>query len=109
LKLARVGTVGNEIPVLIDSENVIRSLVGVIDDEAESAFSPRALDMLGQLNIESFSIVTSPERYRPCVKSPSQVICVGLNHAQHAKKIWDRDPQSTNLIYEIAKLDLRCY
>ena len=86
MKLARVASVGNEIPVLIGSDNVARSLVGVIDDVAGAALSPETIKRLAQLDIKSLPIVESPERYGACVKEPSQVICVGLNYAQHAKE-----------------------
>jgi 2,4-diketo-3-deoxy-L-fuconate hydrolase len=86
LKLARVGSVGNEVPVLIGPDNVIRSLVGVIDDVIGPTLSPETLSMLSQLNINELPIVALPGRYGPCVKAPSQIICVGLNYAQHAKE-----------------------
>lgn len=86
MKLARVGEAGKEIPVLIDKDNIARSLVGLINDVAGSYLSPESLDRLRGIDIATLPVVKPPYRFGPCVAGSSQVICVGLNYAHHAKE-----------------------
>jgi 2-keto-4-pentenoate hydratase/2-oxohepta-3-ene-1,7-dioic acid hydratase in catechol pathway len=86
MKLARVGSKGKEIPVIIGPDNVAHSLVDVIGDIAGDALSPGGLEELRKLNIEALPEVSEPYRYGPCVGATSQVICVGLNYTDHAKE-----------------------
>lgn len=86
MKLARVGSKGKEIPVIIDADNVARSLVGVINDISGDVLSPAGLEELRKLDIHALPELIAPYRYGPCVAAPSQVICVGLNYTDHAKE-----------------------
>ena len=86
MKFARVGEVGKEIPALIDADNIVYSLVGVIGDVDGSHLSPEVLAMLQKIDIKKLSIIEHPYRVGACVAAPSQVICVGLNYFEHAKE-----------------------
>jgi len=86
MKLARVGEVGKEIPALIDADNIVYSLVGVIEDVDGSNLSPEVLARLQKIDIKKLSIIEQPYRIGACVAAPSQVICVGLNYFEHAKE-----------------------
>jgi 2-keto-4-pentenoate hydratase/2-oxohepta-3-ene-1,7-dioic acid hydratase in catechol pathway len=86
MKLARVGEVGKEIPALIDADNIVYSLVGVIEDVDGRNLSPEVLAMLQKIDIKNLSIIEQPYRIGACVSAPSQVICVGLNYFDHAKE-----------------------
>ena len=86
MKLARVGEVGKEIPALIDADNIVYSLVGVIEDVDGRNLSPEVLAMLQKIDIKKLSIIEHPYRVGACVAAPSQVICVGLNYFEHAKE-----------------------
>ncbi len=98
MKLARIGAKGSEIPAVIGPDKVARSLVGVIDDISGDALSPEGIEALGQLYIESLPIISAPYRYGPCVGAISQVICVGLNYADHAKEA-GMEPPSEPILF----------
>ena len=86
MKLARVGSKGDEIPVIIGPNGAAHSLENVINDVAGFNLSPEVLDTIRQLDISELPEVTCSERYGPCVGSVSQIICVGLNYRDHAKE-----------------------
>jgi 2-keto-4-pentenoate hydratase/2-oxohepta-3-ene-1,7-dioic acid hydratase in catechol pathway len=86
MKLARIGTPGKEQPVIVDADGGLRSLVGVVDDIAEDALSPKKLDRLCNINTEDLPILNPDLRFGPCVGAVSKFICVGLNYADHAQE-----------------------
>lgn len=86
MKLARIGTPGNETPTIIAPDNSVRSLAGVIDDLSGTVLSQKGLDQIRALNVDDLPIVSQPERYAPCVGATSQFICVGLNYADHVRE-----------------------
>jgi ureidoglycolate lyase len=82
VKLLRFGPVGLEKPGMLDGDNQIRDLSGVISD-----FSPQTLgeiDALGSLDPSRFPIVTNTPRIGACVANVGKFICIGLNYRQHA-------------------------
>ena len=92
MKLARIGTPGNETPALIAPDNTVRCLAGVIDDLSGTVLSQEGLDQIRALNVDNLPIVEQPERYGSCVGSTSQFICVGLNYADHAREAGMEEP-----------------
>ncbi len=92
MKLARVGTRGNETPVIIAPDKSVRSLAGVIGDLSGAVLSPAGLDQLRALDVDQLPIVSRSERYGPCVGSTSQFVCVGLNYADHAREAGMEEP-----------------
>jgi 2-keto-4-pentenoate hydratase/2-oxohepta-3-ene-1,7-dioic acid hydratase in catechol pathway len=84
MKLVRFGTVGNEKPGLIDSENVLRDLSGVIRDLDPEAISPDGLNRLRALDTNALPAVKGDVRYGPPVSGTRQFIAIGLNYSDHA-------------------------
>lgn len=90
MKLARIGTVGNEIPAVVVSDDAfvdISDIAGDIDG-----------NFLAEVDLTSLASEVTERRHRGRVESllgmrigapiarPHQVICVGLNYADHARE-----------------------
>ncbi len=84
MKLLRYGPAGQEKPGLLDSNNQIRDLSGVVPDIAREALLPDALDRLRKLDPASLPAVGGTQRIGPCVGQVGKFICVGLNYSDHA-------------------------
>ncbi|MEM1061203.1 MAG: fumarylacetoacetate hydrolase family protein [Planctomycetota bacterium] len=84
MKLLRYGAPGDEKPGLLDSEGVIRSLDGVVDDIAGDSLSPASLQKLAGVDAASLPVVEPGTRIGPCVGSVGKFLCIGLNYADHA-------------------------
>ena len=84
MKLLRYGPAGQEKPGLLDSNNQIRDLSGIVPDIANEALLPDALDRLRKLDPASLPAVGGTHRIGPCVGQVGKFICVGLNYSDHA-------------------------
>src|ERR1700733_12562077 len=80
MKLLRWGPKGAEKPGVLDAQDRIRDLSGIVPD-----VNGAMLGHLGELpGIESLPLVPGAPRIGPCVGSVGKLICVGLNYADHA-------------------------
>ena len=84
MKLLRYGPAGREKPGLLDSNNQIRDLSGIVPDIAREALLPDALDRLRKLDPATLPVVKGAQRIGPCVGQVGKFICVGLNYSDHA-------------------------
>jgi len=84
MKLLRYGPAGQEKPGLLDSNNQIRDLSGIVPDIAKEALLPDALDRLRKLDPATLPVVKGAQRIGPCVGQVGKFICVGLNYSDHA-------------------------
>lgn len=83
MKLARLGSPGQEIPALLDAHGTYRSLVGHIDDVAGRWLAPDRLARIAALDPAEL-LPLAADRIGPCVGRVGKFICVGLNYADHA-------------------------
>ena len=94
MKLARLGEVGRETPVLIDGERFL-DLSGVVADIDADALSPAGLARIAA-SVDSLPELADAASLRvgaPVVR-PSAIICVGLNYAAHAAESGAQPPAS---------------
>ena len=84
MKLLRYGPRGQEKPGLLDRNGKIRDLSGKIGDLGPASLAPAALDALRKLDPESLPLVSGTPRIGPCVADVPKLVCVGLNHRDHA-------------------------
>ena len=81
MKLLRYGEPGYELPGVLDQDNNIRSLVGIVDDiDGESLIG----NQWSEINISALPVVHGEPRLGPCVGKVGKFICIGLNYADHA-------------------------
>jgi 2-keto-4-pentenoate hydratase/2-oxohepta-3-ene-1,7-dioic acid hydratase in catechol pathway len=84
MKLLRFGNKGHEKPGIIDNNEEIRSLEGVIDDVAGAALGHASLERLKTLDLDTLPVVPAGTRIGPCVGKVGKFICIGLNYSDHA-------------------------
>lgn len=86
MKLLRYGPVGQEKPGLLDTDNNIRDLSGVVSDLDGAALSPENLKKLTALDVQTLPVVTSKPRLGVPVTAVGKFIAIGLNFSDHAKE-----------------------
>jgi 2-keto-4-pentenoate hydratase/2-oxohepta-3-ene-1,7-dioic acid hydratase in catechol pathway len=90
VKFARIGTPGNEIPVVIDEAGVRRDLRSITDEiNGDFLSSAQYGDLLrGSLTIDSLPELSGlgVDRVGCPIARPGNVICIGLNYADHAEE-----------------------
>ena len=84
MKLLRYGPPGREKPGLLDGDERIRDLSGVIADVGGDALLPESLAKLRQLDPKTLPAVDGNPRIGPCVAGVGKFLCVGLNYSDHA-------------------------
>lgn len=84
MKLLRYGPKGQEKPGLLDASGVIRDLSGMIADVNGDALAPGVLAKLATVDPASLPAVSGSPRIGPCVTGMKNLICIGLNYADHA-------------------------
>jgi 2-keto-4-pentenoate hydratase/2-oxohepta-3-ene-1,7-dioic acid hydratase in catechol pathway len=84
MRLVRYGPAGKEQPGLLDAQNQIRSLAGVVGDIGGDALLPESLARLRQLDPASLALVPGHPRLGPCVGGVGKFVCAGLNYSDHA-------------------------
>lgn len=84
MKLLRVGPKGQEKPAILDQNQCLRDLSGVIDDITADVLGNAALDKLRALDLTTLPTLDSTVRIGPCVGNIGKFICIGLNFSDHA-------------------------
>ena len=84
MRLLRYGDRGQEKPGVLDGDDRLRDLSGVIADLAGEALLPTSIDRLRGLDPDSLPLVDGEPRLGPCVGAVGKFICIGLNYADHA-------------------------
>lgn len=84
MKLLRFGEKGQEKPGILDANDVIRDLSGVVDDISGSSLDDASLEKLGKLDLSTLPAVADGLRLGPCVGNVGKFICIGLNYSDHA-------------------------
>ena len=84
MKLLRHGPKGQEKPGMLDAGGTIRDLSGVCHDIAGEVLSPNGLAKLAALDPATLPAVDAATRLGPPVSGFTQLICIGLNYADHA-------------------------
>ncbi|MCX8133325.1 MAG: fumarylacetoacetate hydrolase family protein [Roseococcus sp.] len=84
MKLLRYGPKGREKPGLLDPAGIIRDLSGVVADINGETLAPGVLEKLKALDPASLPAVPGNPRLGPCVTGMKNLVCIGLNYADHA-------------------------
>ena len=84
MKLLRYGPAGAEKPGMLDAAGTIRDLSGVIADLSGDALSPAGLAKLAALDPSKLPAVAGNPRIGPPVTGMKNLVCIGLNYADHA-------------------------
>ena len=94
MKLLRYGPVGQEKPGMLDADGNIRSLVGKIDDVSGANLSAAKIAELQALDPSSLELVDGSVRVGSCLGDITNLICIGLNFADHAAETGNPIPKT---------------
>ena len=86
MKLARVGSSGNEKPILIDDQDNYRDISSIIKDLDPITLNFETLDKIKKLKIRDLPTLDKNQRIGACVSNPAKFIGIGLNFKDHAKE-----------------------
>ena len=84
MKLLRYGPAGQEKPGILDAAGAIRDLSGVVPDSTGDVLSPAALAKIAAVDVNSLPKVAGNPRLGSPVTGMKNLICIGLNYADHA-------------------------
>lgn len=84
MKLLRYGPLGQEKPGILDASGAIRDLSGVVPDITGDVLSPAALAKIAAVDVNSLPRVAGNPRLGSPVTGMKNLICIGLNYADHA-------------------------
>ena len=87
MKLLRYGTSGAEKPAILDADGAIRDLSGHVADIGGKDIDPATLATLANLDLSTLPLVEGTPRIGPCVAGTGKFICIGLNYADHSRRI----------------------
>ena len=86
MKLARIGAIGQEKPVIIEGDEAIL-VDSLIPDWDRKSLTDGALAKIAKADLSKLPRVsTSGVRFGAPVSQPSKIICVGLNYLAHIKE-----------------------
>lgn len=100
MKLVRYGKAGAEKPGLIDVNNVLRDLSGVVSDINGDMLGDANLDKLRALDASTLPAVEGAPRLGPCVNDIGKFLCIGLNYSDHAAEANQPIPEHPILFYK---------
>jgi 2,4-didehydro-3-deoxy-L-rhamnonate hydrolase len=86
MKLLRYGPAGQEKPGILDSQDQIRDLSGVVDDITPDAITPDGQARLARTNIDDLPAVSGSPRIGVPLSGIGNFIAIGLNYTDHAKE-----------------------
>jgi 2-keto-4-pentenoate hydratase/2-oxohepta-3-ene-1,7-dioic acid hydratase in catechol pathway len=92
MKLFRHGPSGAEKPGLIDASGSLRDLSGVVPDLAGAALGHDFMRRLAALDPQTLPEVSAHTRLGPCVGGVGNIVCIGLNYADHAAEAGMKPP-----------------
>jgi len=84
MKLLRFGPLGMEKPGILDADDNIRDLTGIINDVSGPELGDETLARLREVDHTQLPIVPANTRIGACVGQVGKFICIGLNYADHA-------------------------
>lgn len=92
MKLFRHGPLGAEKPGLIDASGALLDLSGVVPDIAGAVLGRDSMSRLRALDPATLPRVAAGRRIGACVGAVGNVVCIGLNYADHAAESGMKEP-----------------
>jgi 2-keto-4-pentenoate hydratase/2-oxohepta-3-ene-1,7-dioic acid hydratase in catechol pathway len=86
MKLLRVGEFCNEIPAVLDDENKIRDLSGIIKDLSPENLNFEIFEKIKKTDLKSLPQLDKNQRIGACVTKPANFLAIGLNYKAHAEE-----------------------
>ena len=86
MKLLRCGSVGNEVPAVLDENGIIRDLSAIIPDLTPNTINKSTIEKIEKKDLSKLPEIKKNVRIGPCVSIPEKFIGIGLNYSAHAKE-----------------------
>ncbi|MFJ8104329.1 fumarylacetoacetate hydrolase family protein [Streptomyces sp. NPDC096132] len=105
MKLLRVGTAGAERPALLDADETLRDLSGVVDDIDGALLADD--DALGRIRAAAESgelpaLDATGLRIGPPLGRIGKIVCIGLNYHDHARETGAEPPAEPVVFFKAA-------
>lgn len=86
MRLVRFGEKGKEKPGLLDSQDIIRNLSGILSDIDASTFTPSSLAHLQDIDPSTLPAVKGSPRLGTPLRVTGKFLAIGLNYRDHAQE-----------------------
>ena len=86
MRLVRFGEKGKEKPGLLDSQDIIRDLSGILSDIDASTFTPSSLAHLQDIDPSTLPAVEGNPRLGTPLRVTGKLLAIGLNYRDHAQE-----------------------
>ncbi|EPA95202.1 fumarylacetoacetate hydrolase family protein [Pseudomonas sp. G5(2012)] len=86
MRLVRFGEKGKEKPGLLDSQDIIRDLSGILSDIDASTFTPSSLAHLQDIDPSTLPAVEGNPRLGTPLRVTGKFLAIGLNYRDHAQE-----------------------
>jgi 2,4-diketo-3-deoxy-L-fuconate hydrolase len=86
MRLVRFGEKGKEKPGLLDSQDIIRDLSGILSDIDASIFTPSSLAHLQDIDPSTLPAVEGNPRLGTPLRVTGKLLAIGLNYRDHAQE-----------------------
>ena len=86
MKFLRCGSVGKEIPAVLDENGIIRNLSTIISDLTSKTINKSTIEKIKKKDLSKLPEIKKSVRIGPCVSNPEKFIGIGLNYSAHAKE-----------------------
>ena len=103
MKLFRFGPPDHEHPGVVTSTGQHIDVTHFGEDYDESFFASNGTERLAHwltAHAHTCPEVSADERFGPCIKRPSKIVCVGLNYAKHAAETGAPTPAEPILFFK---------
>ena len=84
MKLARVGELNKEKPVIVDDQGNYRDLSNIIKDLDPTTLNFETINKINNIEISKLNLLDNKLRIGACVSNPSKFLGIGLNFKDHA-------------------------
>jgi 2-keto-4-pentenoate hydratase/2-oxohepta-3-ene-1,7-dioic acid hydratase in catechol pathway len=84
VRLARVGSLGQEKPALVDDDMIIRDLSAIIVDWTPAAISTSGIQRVSAIDPRTLPIVPAPIRFGVPIKGVGKFLGIGMNYKDFA-------------------------
>ena len=86
MKLLRCGSVGKEMPAVLDENGIIRDLSSIISDLTPNTINKSTVEKIEKKDLSKLPEIKKNVRIGPCVSNLEKFIGIGLNYSAHAKE-----------------------
>ena len=93
MRFLRIGQANQEIPAIIDDDDIIRDLSSIIKDFYPININFSTIEKVKNINIKKLPIISNNKRIGPCVSNPQKFIGNGLNYSDHAEETGMKPPK----------------